>query len=344
MEGWRRVATDFTYGLGSGLSAGSQNPTGRALRTSAGAGAILQQPMVLQKAREAMALQKQQEDARKAQILAGILGQQQQQAQQAKEHADAFGLQQKTFDLNKSNIEADNALAAKNADAKKLQDAEENRLKADEEARKWQTPLNPNEPIKSGGSQYYAYPNPQGGDPVLRKVGDTDGAAGPLTPDKVMVDGVGAEVLRDPKGNYFDVNTKQPITGRITPYIAPPNPRQKGEITPTAEANLMQSLNKQWDAAAKDVQSLYRANTIMNSGMEAARRGEMNAGAQAVLVTFQKFLDPTSVVRESEYARSGEGQSVANQVRGYVDKLERGGAGMTLPELEKFAKIEGCSH
>jgi hypothetical protein len=181
--------------------------------------------------------------------------------------------------------------------------------------------------------------NQDTGQAVFTNPANPPAATNNLTPDRVMVNGVGAEVLRDAKGNYFDANTKQPVTGRITPYIAPPNPRQKGEITPTAEAGLIQNLSKQWEMASKDVSQLYRANTIMQAGMAAARKGDLNAGAQAVLVTFQKFLDPQSVVRESEYARSGEGQSLLNQVRGSVDKLLNGGAGMTLPELEKFAKM-----
>lgn len=117
-------------------------------------------------------------------------------------------------------------------------------------------------------------------------------------------------------------------------------PVREGSITPTAEAGLVQQLNKQWETASKDVQALYRANTIMDAGMAAARRGDMNAGAQAVLVTFQKFLDPQSVVRESEYARSPEGLAMAQRIRGWYERnFEKGGAGVPLPELEAFAQL-----
>lgn len=159
-----------------------------------------------------------------------------------------------------------------------------------------------------------------------------------LTPENVNLDGKPARVWHDEYGNYFDQD-KKPITGRITPYVAPPTPRAKGEITPTAESNLIQGLNKQWETASKDVQQLYRANTVMDAGMDAARKGDLNAGSQAVLVTFQKFLDPTSVVRESEYARSGAGIAMAERVRGAIEKLQKGGAGVPLAELETFAKL-----
>src|SRR3990167_6139947 len=114
---------------------------------------------------------------------------------------------------------------------------------------------------------------------------------------------------------------------------------REGTITPNAESNLVNKLSGEWQKAAKDVSDLYRANTIMNAGLDAARKGDLNAGAQAVLITFQKFLDPTSVVRESEYARSAQGLSMANRISGYMERLSKGGAGVTLPELETFAGL-----
>lgn len=180
--------------------------------------------------------------------------------------------------------------------------------------------------------------NPLEGSVIENPRAPTEKAA-TLTPQPVNLDGKPALVLRDSQGNYFDIETKQPVVGRITPYVAPPTPRQKGDITPNAESNLITNLNTQWQKASKDVQDLYRANTIMDAGMAAARKGDMNAGSQAVLVTFQKFLDPTSVVRESEYARSAEGLAIAERARGFVEKLLQGGAGVTLQELETFAAL-----
>jgi hypothetical protein len=65
----------------------------------------------------------------------------------------------------------------------------------------------------------------------------------------------------------------------------------------------------------------------------------MAAGSQAVLVTFQKILDPTSVVRESEYARSASGLSALNQIQGVFERMAQGGAGVPLQELERFAAL-----
>ncbi|HEX2594700.1 MAG TPA: hypothetical protein VHL34_24570 [Rhizomicrobium sp.] len=110
-------------------------------------------------------------------------------------------------------------------------------------------------------------------------------------------------------------------------------------MTPYAESNVLNRLNTQWQNASKPAVELNRQVKLMDAGLAAARRGDMAQGAQAILVTFQKILDPTSVVRESEYMRSAAGQSLDNRVRGYMEQLAKGGAGVPLAELEKFARL-----
>lgn len=66
-----------------------------------------------------------------------------------------------------------------------------------------------------------------------------------------------------------------------------------------------------------------------------------NPADQTILVTFQKILDPSSVVRESEYARSGVGQSVIDRVEGAFQKINQGGTGMTLNDLKAFGVMAG---
>ena len=100
-------------------------------------------------------------------------------------------------------------------------------------------------------------------------------------------------------------------------------------------------LSKQFESLVKDTRSAQRQIGIMEDGYNAAIQAGLdgtsnNAPSQAVLVTFQKLLDPTSVVRESEYARSGDGQSILQRMQGTVEKLERGGAGVTQAELKNF--------
>jgi hypothetical protein len=110
-------------------------------------------------------------------------------------------------------------------------------------------------------------------------------------------------------------------------------------LSPTAESNIINRLSNQWSKAAAPAVEVARQVKLMDAGLEAARRGDMAAGSQAVLVTFQKILDPTSVVRESEYERSAAGQALMSRVQGAYEKLVQGGAGVPLKDLDKFARL-----
>lgn len=110
-------------------------------------------------------------------------------------------------------------------------------------------------------------------------------------------------------------------------------------LSATAEANLIHKLNATWTKAGEPKRMIDRQLAMMDAGLQAAERGDLAQGAQAVLVTFQKILDPPSVVREAEYERSSAGLSMLNRVRGAYERIIRGGAGVPLPELRKFAQL-----
>ncbi len=80
-------------------------------------------------------------------------------------------------------------------------------------------------------------------------------------------------------------------------------------------------------------QSYNQAVANMNAGQS------INAASQGVLVTFQKLLDPTSVVRESEYARSSEGTSLLERIQGLYTQIVQGGAGLTATSLKEFIDL-----
>ncbi len=113
----------------------------------------------------------------------------------------------------------------------------------------------------------------------------------------------------------------------------------RNTLTPQQEIAAVRGLRNDYNQLAKPAREMQRQLGVMEEGMKAARAGQLAAGSQAVLVTFQKILDPTSVVRESEYARSGAGQSLLNRIQGAYDRLAKGGAGVPLTELENFANL-----
>jgi len=60
-----------------------------------------------------------------------------------------------------------------------------------------------------------------------------------------------------------------------------------------------------------------------------------NAADQALVTSLNKILDPGSVVRESEYARTAEGQSILNRLGGYLSRALSGGGGFTDAERKE---------
>jgi len=57
---------------------------------------------------------------------------------------------------------------------------------------------------------------------------------------------------------------------------------------------------------------------------------------QAIIIAFNKLKDPTSVVRESEYLRSAQGQSVLDRLSGWFSKGMEGGSGLSADERRLF--------
>lgn len=67
-----------------------------------------------------------------------------------------------------------------------------------------------------------------------------------------------------------------------------------------------------------------------------------NIGDQALITLYNKILDPMSVVRESEYARTPDGQALMNRIQGFIQKVQMGGAGLTdqdRVEIGRAAKV-----
>lgn len=166
----------------------------------------------------------------------------------------------------------------------------------------------------------------------------------PPKPDSVsyqretaIVNGRPTIVNFNPKtGEYTDLQGNA-----VQPTPIPPREPSQGPrpLTQTAEAQIIQRLSNQWIAANKPMKELDRQVELMDAGMRAVERGDRAQGDQTILVTFQKILDPPSVVRESEYMRSAAGQSLMNRVQGAMQQLQTGGAKMKPEELKKFAAL-----
>jgi len=84
-----------------------------------------------------------------------------------------------------------------------------------------------------------------------------------------------------------------------------------------------------------EVKEYTLINTQVNSMdalLKKANEGNLQnkvALDQALITMFNKLTDPNSVVRESEYARTPANLPLANRFSGALQKLEKGGAGLT---------------
>lgn len=96
-------------------------------------------------------------------------------------------------------------------------------------------------------------------------------------------------------------------------------------------------LSKQWQTINAPYREMQRQLTLMQTGLDRVDADPIG-GSQAVLVTFQKVLDPSSVVRESEYARSPQGLGLLDRLQGMVEKYSAGGAGVPKPILDQMVQ------
>lgn len=62
----------------------------------------------------------------------------------------------------------------------------------------------------------------------------------------------------------------------------------------------------------------------------------LNAQSQLLQTAFNKLTDPSSVVRESEYERTAEGQSLFSRITGAIQRIKTGGAGLAKSEIDSL--------
>lgn len=113
----------------------------------------------------------------------------------------------------------------------------------------------------------------------------------------------------------------------------------KATLTPNEALRTTRSLRNDFLRETKSAQEVERQLAAMEDSLRAVKSGAAAPGSQGVLVTFQKILDPISVVRESEYARSAAGLSLWSRLQGQWMVIQEGGAKVPVHELEKFVAL-----
>lgn len=153
-----------------------------------------------------------------------------------------------------------------------------------------------------------------------------------LFPGKNLNDLTGEEAARLNAAIAAYGGTKAGATtaGRMEAGAA--GPLDKGQRT--AQTNV---LVKQWTDATEIARTANQQFAMMKVGLDRYEPDRPGA-SQAILVTFQKILDPPSVVRESEYARSAQGLSLLQWLDGMRERYASGGVGVPREVLAEMVK------
>lgn len=109
-------------------------------------------------------------------------------------------------------------------------------------------------------------------------------------------------------------------------------------LTPSEQASLRKEIQSDKTIVNyNDLDATYNSmNSIANVALNppaGTKKKDVKQGLasldQALITMFNKMLDPTSVVREGEYARSMEGQDLISRAEGLKNNLLKGGAKIT---------------
>lgn len=147
----------------------------------------------------------------------------------------------------------------------------------------------------------------------------------------------GPDVIGTANTGFYQWN---PDTKNYEQIVAPA-PASSSGLTPNQQFNAAMDLSKFVATQTKQSQEIIRnangINALWNDHLAGSEGLQsLNAISQAIITSYGKILDPGSVVRESEYARTPEGLSLVNKTVGWIEKMKRGGAGLTEGDLQEF--------
>lgn len=109
-----------------------------------------------------------------------------------------------------------------------------------------------------------------------------------------------------------------------------------------AQMKFAQDLRKEFNAM-DDVQNFLKVRTQYQDMYTALQVGKETGNYlpvdQTLITTFNKILDPQSVVRESEYARTPENMSLINRIYGNMQSYVTGGAKLTDSDRQALVRM-----
>jgi hypothetical protein len=113
-------------------------------------------------------------------------------------------------------------------------------------------------------------------------------------------------------------------------------------LTPSQQFTASQTLQKKVANNTDAAREITRQIGVMTGAWDRYSTGkatDLNATSQAIITSFNKILDPTSVVRETEYDRSGSGQALLSKIEGKIATISQGGPGLTKESLQELVNL-----
>ena len=151
-----------------------------------------------------------------------------------------------------------------------------------------------------------------------------------------------APVVFDPDtgGTYKNINEKLiPYSGQVEPKI---EKQVTTIITPGQTATIAHGIRTEMrsNPIVRDYQEVVPKYRVMEEALKMSKTTKnFVAVDQALITLFNKMTDPTSVVRESEYARTPQNLALLNRIRGKAEKIMMGGAGLTQEERNALTEM-----
>lgn len=148
--------------------------------------------------------------------------------------------------------------------------------------------------------------------------------------------GIPMDLIAAGMDNVAGTMAAQNLVDELKSQIATDADSFKYEMDLRKEFNSRQEVKDYREIDTRYSQMIGAWNRFVEAG------GDDAPTQEAIQLLFQKMLDPGSVVREGEFARSAAGQEVLAKAGGYLTQLQQGGFGLTpetLRDMVETAKV-----
>lgn len=111
----------------------------------------------------------------------------------------------------------------------------------------------------------------------------------------------------------------------------------KGPLSTAQRFNELNRLQEAWRKAEAPQKEMNRQVTIMETALSRWDKDPVGA-SEAIRVSFERILDPKSVVREGEFARQAQGLSLLDRFEGFKQQILAGGGKVPKPILAEMVE------